>query len=364
MLVYGAGYEGFRVARRPGGEDLEVVVRHPAGLEVVRRRKKAKTDRIDARGMVRAPPARDGGDRDAMSPVRIPAVAEEEGRRLPPGRGRLVRERRRLANAVAGLLRLHGIPPGDPARGGYRARPGGMRTACGTGLPPGLLAETAGIPGRLELVVTELRTVEADRVATPGRHGRRPGRRRPPHPPGRHGRRRRRPEPRRRRSRRTPATRRCRAGCGGSARTTRCCRGPGCPAGTCATGAGRPVPPGRGRCRGRAAPWTTPGARQGRQPGAAKASGADGLALAAAPAAERAVEVVRALRQRPRRASGQARDRGAGAQAAGGAGAVRHDRAGARGRRPVEGAGAGGGEHRTPDTRAARRPPGEPGQGV
>ncbi len=50
MLVCEVGYEGFRVARRPGGEDLEVVVRHPASLEVVRRRRKAKTDRTGASG--------------------------------------------------------------------------------------------------------------------------------------------------------------------------------------------------------------------------------------------------------------------------------------------------------------------------
>ncbi len=54
MLVYEAGYEGFRVARRPGGEDLEVVVCDPASLEVVRRKWRAKTDRIDSRRMVRA----------------------------------------------------------------------------------------------------------------------------------------------------------------------------------------------------------------------------------------------------------------------------------------------------------------------
>ncbi len=126
----------------------------------------AKTDRIDARKMVRALRAWDGGDRDAMSPVRVPTVAEEDAKRLPPRRERLVRERRRLANAVAGLLRLHGVPPGDPARRGYRARPGGMRTACGTGLPPGLLAEIGGIPGRLELVAAGLKAVEAEKAAT------------------------------------------------------------------------------------------------------------------------------------------------------------------------------------------------------
>ena len=49
-----AGYEGFWLARRLEGEDLEVVVCDPASLEVARRKKKAKTDRIDARKMVRA----------------------------------------------------------------------------------------------------------------------------------------------------------------------------------------------------------------------------------------------------------------------------------------------------------------------
>ncbi len=165
MLVYGAGYGGFRVARRPGGEDLEVVVCDPASLEVVRRRRKAKTDRTGARRMVRAPPSWDGGDRDAMSPVRVPTVAEEDAKRLIRRRERLVRERLRLASTVAGLLRLHGVPPGDPARKGYRARLEGMRTGCGAGLPPGVRAEIEGIPGRLEPGVAELRTVEAEKAA-------------------------------------------------------------------------------------------------------------------------------------------------------------------------------------------------------
>ena len=119
-----------------------MVVRHPASLEVVGGKKKVRTDRIDARRMVRAPPAWDGGDRDAMSPVRVPTVAEEDGRRLPPRRERLVRERRRLSNTVDGLLRLHGVLAGDPARPGFRERPGGMETGYGGALPPGLRAGT------------------------------------------------------------------------------------------------------------------------------------------------------------------------------------------------------------------------------
>ncbi len=166
MPVCEAGYEGFRLARRLEGEDPEVAVCDPASLEVVRRGKKARTGRIDARKTVRALRARDGGDRDAMSPVRVPTVAEEDAKRLPGRRERLVKERLRLANAVAGLLRLHGVPPGDPAKAGFRDRLGGMRTGCGAALPPGVRAETAGVPGRLEPGVAETEAVEAEKAAT------------------------------------------------------------------------------------------------------------------------------------------------------------------------------------------------------
>ena len=172
MLVYEAGYEGFWLARRLEGEDVEVVVCDPASLEVVRRKKKVKTDRIDARRMVRALRVWDGGDRDAMSPVRVPTVAEEDARRLLRRRDRLVRERRRLANTVDGLLRLHGVLAGDPARPGFRERPGGMETGYGAPLPPGLRAEIGGILDRLDPVRAELKAVEAEKAAALEESGR------------------------------------------------------------------------------------------------------------------------------------------------------------------------------------------------
>ncbi len=167
LLTYEAGYEGFWLARWLGARapEIDVVVCDPASLEVVRRKRRAKTDRIDARKMVRALRAWDGGDRDAMSPVRIPTVAEEDARRLLRRRERLVKERRRLANTVAGLLRLHGVSAGDPAGKGFRARLGGLETACGMELPPGLLAEIRGILGRIELVCAEMAAVEAEKAS-------------------------------------------------------------------------------------------------------------------------------------------------------------------------------------------------------
>ena len=167
LLTYEAGFEGFWLARWLGehAPEIDVVICDPASLEVVRRKRRAKTDRIDARKMVRALRAWDGGDRDAMSPVRIPTVEEEDAKRLLRRRERLVKERRRLANAIAGLLRLHGVSIGDPAAKGFRARLEGLETAYGTDLRPGLLAEIHGILDRLDLVGAELRTVEAEKAA-------------------------------------------------------------------------------------------------------------------------------------------------------------------------------------------------------
>ena len=167
LLTYEAGYEGFWLVRWLGehAPEIDVVICDPASLEVVRRKRRAKTDRIDARKMVRALRAWDGGDRGAMSPVRIPTIEEEDAKRLLRRRERLIKERRRLANSIAGLLRLHGVSLGDPAGKRFRARLDGLETRYGTELQPQLLAEIHGILDRLELVVAELKTVEAEKAA-------------------------------------------------------------------------------------------------------------------------------------------------------------------------------------------------------
>ena len=77
----------------------------PASLKVMRRKRRAKTDRIDARKMVRALRPWDGGDRDAMSPARIP-TEEEDAKRLLRRRERLVKERLRHHCASYSVIQL------------------------------------------------------------------------------------------------------------------------------------------------------------------------------------------------------------------------------------------------------------------
>ena len=86
---------------------VETVVLDPASLLVNRKAKQRKTDRIDARKMVRALLAYDRGDAAVLSRVRVPSVAEEDRKRRLRERQRLVRERTALTNAIKGLLKLH-----------------------------------------------------------------------------------------------------------------------------------------------------------------------------------------------------------------------------------------------------------------
>jgi len=108
-VCYEAGYEGFWLARWLEQEmAIAVVVLDPASLLVNRKAKQRKTDRIDARKMVRALLAYDRGDAAVLSRVRVPSVAEEDRKRLLRERQRLVRERTSLTNTIKGLLTLHG----------------------------------------------------------------------------------------------------------------------------------------------------------------------------------------------------------------------------------------------------------------
>ncbi|MGH7074436.1 MAG: hypothetical protein ACREFD_09590, partial [Stellaceae bacterium] len=80
IVCYEAGYEGFWLQRRLDALGLRVVVINPASLLVDRRAKRAKTDRIDARGMVRALMAFARGEHQVLSEVRVPTVEQDDAR--------------------------------------------------------------------------------------------------------------------------------------------------------------------------------------------------------------------------------------------------------------------------------------------
>src|SRR4030081_928536 len=109
ILCYEAGYDAFWLARFLKARGIECLVVDAASMQVNRRARRAKTDRIDVGLLLRGLHAWGQGDRHVWSVVRIPSVDEEDLRRSHRERDRLVRERTAHINRIKGLLFGQGI---------------------------------------------------------------------------------------------------------------------------------------------------------------------------------------------------------------------------------------------------------------
>ena len=166
LCCYEAGYEGFWLARWLDQAALaETVVLDPSSLLVNRKAKQRKTDRIDARKMVRALLAHDRGDAAVLSRVRVPSVEEEDRKRLHRERRRLVKERTSMTNSIKGLLMLQGVFGLDPRRKYFESKFAKATTAYGEPFPPRARQEILRLVERLSLVERQIAEVEAERDA-------------------------------------------------------------------------------------------------------------------------------------------------------------------------------------------------------
>jgi transposase len=174
IVVYEAGYGGFWLARWLQARAIEVHVVQPASVPVERRKRRAKSDKIDADLLLRTLQAWLRGEPRVCSMVAIPDEADEDGRRPAREREELLRERIALTNRIGAVLATLGITDYDPLRRDGRARLEGLRTAMGQPLPAHAKAKIVRIIERLELVLAQLHTLESERDAvleqtTPGR---------------------------------------------------------------------------------------------------------------------------------------------------------------------------------------------------
>src|SRR3954468_1871016 len=163
VVIQEAGLDGFWLHRFLEANGIESHVVDPASIAVDRRKRRRKTDAIDAEGLLRALMAWTRGERRVCSMVRPPSPEDEDRRRLCREREALVTERIRHTNRIKGLLASQGILDFDPLRPKHRERLDEVRTGDGRPLPPCLLAEIRRQLGRLDAVVRDLATVEAER---------------------------------------------------------------------------------------------------------------------------------------------------------------------------------------------------------
>lgn len=175
IVCYEAGYEGFWLHRRLVALGIRVVVIDPASLLVDRRAKRAKTDRIDARGMVRALMAWARGERHVLSEVRVPSVEQDDARRGLRERQRLVKERTAHGNRIKGLLKTQGIMDFDPRAADAAAGLDALVTGDGRPLGASLKREIVRELERLAMVMEQIARVEAERDAAVRDAGRETG---------------------------------------------------------------------------------------------------------------------------------------------------------------------------------------------
>ena len=83
ISCYEAGREGFWLHRYLLAHGITNHVVDSASIEVNRRARRAKTDRLDLEGLLSLLARYEQGDRRVWRVVRVPTVAEEDARQLP-----------------------------------------------------------------------------------------------------------------------------------------------------------------------------------------------------------------------------------------------------------------------------------------
>jgi len=112
VSCYEAGRDGFWLHRHLVSKDVENKVVDSSSIEVNRRKRRAKTDRVDVQKLYRMLIRHQTGEEGVWSVVRPPSQADEDERRIHRERGRLQKERGGHSNRIGSLLILHGIDLG------------------------------------------------------------------------------------------------------------------------------------------------------------------------------------------------------------------------------------------------------------
>ncbi|WP_198541085.1 IS110 family transposase [Mesorhizobium sp. LCM 4577] len=165
VSIQEAGLDGFWIHRALEKEGIESHVVDPASIAISRRRKRAKTDRIDGEALLRTLMAYKRGEPRVCAMVRAPSPDEEDRRRICRERKALIAERVTHVNRIKGLLFSQGVTNYQPLRRDRRQRLEELRTGDDRALPAHMKAQICRELERLELLIDQIKAVEEERDA-------------------------------------------------------------------------------------------------------------------------------------------------------------------------------------------------------
>jgi transposase len=157
VSCYEAGRDGFWLHRWLLEQGIDNVVVDSASIEVNRRARRAKSDRLDADKLLAMLMRYHGGERRVWSVVRVPAPQQEDARRLHRELARLTHEQTAHRNRIGSLLVLHNLRMKPIGGRGWRQWWEQHAPALAMGLRGEIEREIA----RLALVKSQIKALQA-----------------------------------------------------------------------------------------------------------------------------------------------------------------------------------------------------------
>ena len=164
VSCYEAGRDGFWIDRALRARGWHNRVVDSASIEVNRRARRTKTDRIDARKLVTMLVRACAGERDVWREVRVPSEAAEAARQVSRERSALVEEQTQLRNQIGSWLATAGCQVSARVRGTATWWTT-VRDWQGARLPATLQARLARAHARLALLTEQIAILNAAQAA-------------------------------------------------------------------------------------------------------------------------------------------------------------------------------------------------------
>jgi len=163
MSCYEAGRDGFWLHRYLVAHGSQNHVIDSASIEVNRRQRRAKTDRLDVRKLLTMLLRHSAGEKKVWSVVRVPSVEEEDRRQLHRELTTAKQDRTRIVNRIKGLLAGHGVQL--VLQGDVEAQLDQTHQWDGAPLPSALRSRLKRAWQQVGFLTAHIQTLEAERRA-------------------------------------------------------------------------------------------------------------------------------------------------------------------------------------------------------
>ena len=163
VSCYEAGRDGFWLHRSLVAHGVQNHVIDAASIEVNRRQRRAKTDRLDVRKLLTMLLRHSAGEKKVWSVVRVPSVEEEDRRQLHRALTTATQDRTRVIKRIQGLLAGHGVQL--TLQGDVDAQLDQVQQWDGSPLPSALRTRLKRAWQQVGFLTAHIQTLEAERRA-------------------------------------------------------------------------------------------------------------------------------------------------------------------------------------------------------